>query len=818
MSNNTQDIKNNSIVKTGSNVITFGGSNFSEVFNITNIAEFPHTDEVIGRRVDPDGKEVTFYKVPDGVYVQAYDEKTSTSTPAKVTCWSEHKNLEIEIVQLRSGKHIITDNDPRAVYGIPADTTTMKLERFTPTEALKRGVMVPAVYNHGERYALLDWDCGPDWITNVSPDICEITGVSQYVDWEDGLTYYFDLFSGKIVDAGDEDELDPYMDEYFAGLDESQVDEEGDTVGLHEFSLGKLNNYKFVPMDFEFGQFIGCMAGDGWWDHSDMNYPAGFAVRGKRRLYLSDNIGCNGKFIEGFLKKYVTGDLKVYTKKMTKDQDPGRYGDSERYSYCAVEFEKIANTLTAMLGGDRDKNTAGSGNKKLPAWVLATPKEFRWGIIAGLLDTDGTISVNTSNKRSAPQLEVSVTSTSLRLLEDAQSVLSSLGVASRIGFSKVTVANNASWILSVSTPSLKANEDKLKGMCHQAKYENLKKTPVVLDDANAIGIRKIVFPKSVAELVLRWIQQPRVESMPTDESKKWALDSNNLAACVRRGRTMGYVTQGVADRIVKYMTENIYNHSTYAPLKAFCIDLMSCAPEDTRRGHRCLFVTTAQIEEANSLVTDMFSSAIRETYAPAEELFKTAYTVIRKWKANGLKDKYIKEADVATLLGVCHALQDIGYDWYILNNSLFVEWMDVAAGGFTWDKVIGVDYTGIKETGYDITVPGYETFVGGDGLVRSNTVNLHVPASDAAVKESMEKLMPSLTPFSNREAGSIVPMPKQEQILGLYTAATAPSTGEVKKFSSEEEAMDAIRRGQVKLSDDIEFPGMDKVVGITPQM
>lgn len=85
-----------------------------------------------------------------------------------------------------------------------------------------------------------------------------------------------------------------------------------------------------------------------------------------------------------------------------------------------------------------------------------------------------------------------------------------------------------------------------------------------------------------------------------------------------------------------------------------------------------------------------------------------------------------------------------------------------------------------------------------------DTVNVHVPASDDAVKEAFEKLMPSTTPFSNREEGKIVPLPKQEQILGLYTAATAPATQSF-TFDTENEAIDAIRRGKVPLSADVQI-------------
>lgn len=87
-----------------------------------------------------------------------------------------------------------------------------------------------------------------------------------------------------------------------------------------------------------------------------------------------------------------------------------------------------------------------------------------------------------------------------------------------------------------------------------------------------------------------------------------------------------------------------------------------------------------------------------------------------------------------------------------------------------------------------------------------DTINVHVPASDAAVKEAKEKLMPSTFPFSNRSQDDVVPLPKQEQILGLYTAATSPTTAPI-NFSSEAEAIKAIQTGKVPLSADISING-----------
>lgn len=85
-----------------------------------------------------------------------------------------------------------------------------------------------------------------------------------------------------------------------------------------------------------------------------------------------------------------------------------------------------------------------------------------------------------------------------------------------------------------------------------------------------------------------------------------------------------------------------------------------------------------------------------------------------------------------------------------------------------------------------------------------DAMNLHVPSQADAVKEAWEKLMPSKMLFSIRSHDSVVPVPKQELILGLYTANTRAAKN-THVFSSEDEALKAIRAGNVSLSDEIQI-------------
>lgn len=99
-----------------------------------------------------------------------------------------------------------------------------------------------------------------------------------------------------------------------------------------------------------------------------------------------------------------------------------------------------------------------------------------------------------------------------------------------------------------------------------------------------------------------------------------------------------------------------------------------------------------------------------------------------------------------------------------------------------------------------LITPGMNADFDGDAM------NLHVPAMPESVKEAHEKLMPSKMLWSVRDRDKTMPVPAQEMILGLYTAARRKAKN-THVFNSEQEALAAIKRGEIELSDDIEING-----------
>jgi hypothetical protein len=119
--------------------------------------------------------------------------------------------------------------------------------------------------------------------------------------------------------------------------------------------------------------------------------------------------------------------------------------------------------------------------------------------------------------------------------------------------------------------------------------------------------------------------------------------------------------------------------------------------------------------------------------------------------------------------------------------------------------VESVEKTGQKEVGYDLCVPGYETFMNVDGVILSNTFNIHVPATDDAIEEAKTRLLPSNSVFKIRDPDSVMPQLKHEQILGL-TGAQNAKPKQRHQFASEAEAMEAVNSGKISMSDEVEWP------------
>lgn len=106
--------------------------------------------------------------------------------------------------------------------------------------------------------------------------------------------------------------------------------------------------------------------------------------------------------------------------------------------------------------------------------------------------------------------------------------------------------------------------------------------------------------------------------------------------------------------------------------------------------------------------------------------------------------------------------------------------------------------------GDDIRINPYVT-AGHNADFDGDQINVNVPILDDSVQEAKEKLMPDKMLFSIKNPDEVMPNIKHESLLSLAAAQHRPATM-VHNFNSESEALAAIRRGDVKLHDEINYP------------
>lgn len=90
------------------------------------------------------------------------------------------------------------------------------------------------------------------------------------------------------------------------------------------------------------------------------------------------------------------------------------------------------------------------------------------------------------------------------------------------------------------------------------------------------------------------------------------------------------------------------------------------------------------------------------------------------------------------------------------------------------------------------------------GVVLHNTMSIHLPSTDAAIKDVRERMMPDKMLWSVKNRDSVVPTLKHEQQIGVNLGGTQPLKNKV-TFANDSDAMRAIESGQVDLNDDIDI-------------
>lgn len=170
-----------------------------------------------------------------------------------------------------------------------------------------------------------------------------------------------------------------------------------------------------IELDEQFGHLIGMLIGDGWVEHS------------------------NGKVSGGLILATVYPELKESFKEAVKriipeQKDDNFYTSSNPHQFKGFDCysEKIGVYNVSLAKAMEEWIGSGAEYKHMPPFYLSGPRCFREGLLAGLIDTDGTSHWTKAAAKKNPQYSMYYSTTSVRLAEEIVLLAKSLGIKSTI--------------------------------------------------------------------------------------------------------------------------------------------------------------------------------------------------------------------------------------------------------------------------------------------------------------------------------------------------------------------------------------------------
>ena len=178
-----------------------------------------------------------------------------------------------------------------------------------------------------------------------------------------------------------------------------------------------------LTLNHDLGWLIGIYIGDGWTGLKSRNnavilssvYPD--IVEEVKRIVLS---------------YLLEGDVTFF-----KQKYPHSFRGKPSYSEKLIFSSRSWATFIASCIGH------GAANKHLPEFWQVAGEGFRWGLLAGLIDSDGTVSINRTRLQPNPQILFRYDTISETLAQEVAELGHSLGLVGTIGFVKTPLGNDA---------------------------------------------------------------------------------------------------------------------------------------------------------------------------------------------------------------------------------------------------------------------------------------------------------------------------------------------------------------------------------------
>jgi DNA-directed RNA polymerase subunit beta len=118
-----------------------------------------------------------------------------------------------------------------------------------------------------------------------------------------------------------------------------------------------------------------------------------------------------------------------------------------------------------------------------------------------------------------------------------------------------------------------------------------------------------------------------------------------------------------------------------------------------------------------------------------------------------------------------------------------------------WEAVERIDEVYTQDV-FDFEIEGEPNFATASGLICWDTMNYHVPASEEARMEALEKLLPSKNLLSVTNFKPVY-QPRQDYVGGLYDMTKPSESKKHRTFATEKDALAAYQRGEIDAHDRI---------------
>ncbi|WP_099364484.1 LAGLIDADG family homing endonuclease [Fredinandcohnia onubensis] len=215
-------------------------------------------------------------------------------------------------------------------------------------------------------------------------------------------------------------------------------------INLPDLKESKYLFKDFLPLDGDLGYLFSVYIGDGW-------------ISGDRVCLASESSYIPDR-IKDIINKYIINDMTLHISKVVA---PHTFNEKE--SYCE-KHTWSSKRFSALLGSNIGK---GAYFKRLPPFWSTTPVDFRWGLISGLIDTDGSIAYNLEKG----QTIVNYTTVSKDLANEIICLSHSLDLTGTIT-DTVTPKGRPCYVITFSQESIYKMKDKLM-LTHPIKNHRL---------------------------------------------------------------------------------------------------------------------------------------------------------------------------------------------------------------------------------------------------------------------------------------------------------------------------------------------------------